>query len=94
VEERAHLTASGPALLEAVLSRIKAAEERLAATRYAPHHLGLAYHLSMLTLSKEKPLLLIADQQLPDNVSCNSVGARAAYEACLCYLDHAATQLS
>ncbi|DBA81363.1 hypothetical protein WJX79_002588 [Trebouxia sp. C0005] len=33
VEERAHLTASGPALLEAVLARIKAAEERLTATR-------------------------------------------------------------
>jgi len=120
VEERAHLTASGPALLEAVLARIKAAEERLAATRCAPHHLRLAHHVpmlalskekpllltadqqlpdivggvSMLTLSKEKPLLLTADQQLPDNVNSNPASARAAIQACLCYCDHAALQLS
>jgi len=68
VEERAHLTASGPALLEAVLARIKAAEERLAATRSAPQHFTLAHHVPMLTLSKDSPLLLTADQQLPDNM--------------------------
>lgn len=33
-DERALLSASGPALLEAVLGRVKAAEERLAATRF------------------------------------------------------------
>ena len=40
-EEAAHLTASGPALLKAVLARVKAAEERLAATRYDSSHLKL-----------------------------------------------------
>jgi hypothetical protein len=68
VEERAHLTASGPALLEAVLARIKAAEERLAATRSASHHLKLAHHVPMHALSKEKPLLLTADQLSADNL--------------------------
>lgn len=34
-EERYHLTASGPALLQAVLARIKAAEEQLSISRYA-----------------------------------------------------------
>lgn len=57
VEERAHLTASGPALLEAVLARIKAAEERLTATRCAPHRLRLAHHVLLITLSTDNPLL-------------------------------------
>lgn len=68
MEERAHLKASGPALLEAVLARIKAAEERLAATRSAPHHFRLTRRVPMLAPSKEKSLLLTADQQLPDNM--------------------------
>ena len=34
-EERHHLTASGPALLQAVLARIKAAEEQLSTSRSA-----------------------------------------------------------
>ena len=94
MEERAHLTASGPALLEAVLARIKAAEERLAATRCAPHRFRLAHYESVLTLCKEEPLLLTADQQLPDTVDCNPLSTRAAHQECVCYRDHAALQLS
>ena len=62
VEERAHLTACGPALLEAVLARIKAAEERLAATRSAPQH------FTPCTYAYTFKRLLTADQQLPDNM--------------------------
>lgn len=38
-EERYHLTACGPALLEAVLARIKAAEEQLSTSKYTSLHL-------------------------------------------------------
>ena len=46
-EEQGHLTACGPALLEAIMARIKAAEERLVAARYpclvAPQYVKKSY---------------------------------------------------